>query len=222
MFAVFLLCVLRARYDLLLDTERLCVHIDVIVLEAMCNVQVWRVDGQAQTLVVTRVGQMHSSLASLTQALNWKNSCNDLKTKHNRIHRHQRRSLKCLVHFLITGLLIQIRHFRDATRTDKNVTVKQLHCTQICFWEMIWTTSTNASTSFSCCGSPKLRIVHQAHPSLSIWFISKLVRLKNHAEFGYLDPFDLTPWPPAFSVHRPNRLGSFSPFLLLLQLLRLL
>ena len=47
--AVFLLCVLRARYDLSLDTKGLCVHIDVIVLEAMCNVQVWRVDGQAQT-----------------------------------------------------------------------------------------------------------------------------------------------------------------------------
>ena len=44
MFAVFLLCVLRARYDLLLDTKGLCI-IDVIVLNAMCNVQVWRVDG---------------------------------------------------------------------------------------------------------------------------------------------------------------------------------
>ena len=39
-----------ARNTLFLATVKgLCVHIDVIVLKAMCNVQVWHVDGQAQT-----------------------------------------------------------------------------------------------------------------------------------------------------------------------------
>ena len=46
----------------------------------------------------------------------------------------QRRSLK-----------LSRRHFRGAIRTDENVTIKQLHCTQRCFWEMIWTTSTISS-----------------------------------------------------------------------------
>ena len=31
-------------------------------------------------------------------------------------------------HFIISELLIQIRHFHAATRTDDNVTIKQLHC----------------------------------------------------------------------------------------------
>ena len=47
-------------------------------------------------------------------------------------------SQNCLTHVIINELLIQIRHFRGATRTDENVTVKQLHCAQRCFWEMIW------------------------------------------------------------------------------------
>ena len=75
-------------------------------------------------------------------------------TQHE-VHRHSNNVglSNCLTHFIISELLIQIRHFRGATRTDENVTVKQLHCTQRCFWEMIWTTSTISSTSFSCCGS---------------------------------------------------------------------
>ena len=35
-------------------------------------------------------------------------------------------------------------------------------------------------------------------------------RFQISPEFGYLTPFDLTPWPLAFRFHRLNRLGSFS------------
>ena len=48
MSAVYL-CPTRNTLFLTTAEKGLCVHIDVIVLKAMCNVQVWRVDGQAQT-----------------------------------------------------------------------------------------------------------------------------------------------------------------------------
>ena len=51
---------------------------------------------------------------------------------------------------------------------------------------------------------------------------SRFVRLENHAEFGYLTPFDLTPdlWRSAFTGSIDS--ARSQPILLLLQLLRLL
>ena len=51
---------------------------------------------------------------------------------------------------------------------------------------------------------------------------SRFVRLENHAEFGYLTPFDLTPdlWRSAFTGS--IELAHSQPYLLLLQLLKLL
>ena len=50
MIAVYLHCVLRARYDLLLDTEGLCDESSMCCAENKCTAQVRRVDGVTHKL----------------------------------------------------------------------------------------------------------------------------------------------------------------------------
>ena len=131
---------------------------------AMCKYDMWMVKHKHISCrgwpkLPPRANTMHSSLASLTQAQNWKNSSYDrvkqlekILTKNwptQRVHRHSNNVglSNCLTHFIISDLLISICH--ELLRMSN----KKLHCTKKCFWWMFRTTSTISSTTFSSCRS---------------------------------------------------------------------